>query len=198
MTPWFTSDLHLGHSSILEFTDRRKDYIYVDDGSEIEVHDEWVISSINSHVKPEDTLYILGDVSFHKKWKTGSLVESIQGKKHLILGNHDEKLSDFYRTSGLFLSVNTRLEIKYNHKRIILDHYPLAEWSAGHHGSYHCHGHTHGNFDYAKANLQDKRILDVGFDNAYKLFGVHRPFSFEDVEKLFEDRVSIQHHGKSD
>jgi calcineurin-like phosphoesterase family protein len=198
MTTWFTSDLHLGHEPILEFTNRRAQCPLSAMRPAITEHDEWVIGELNYYVKPTDELYILGDVSFHKKWHSGSLIESINGKKHLVLGNHDQRLADFYQMSGLFASVSILSEFKLNRKRVICCHYPIAQWSAGHHGSWMLHGHTHGDFDYEKANLADKRILDVGFDNAYRVLGTHRPFSFEDITILFEDRVSIEHHGKAD
>jgi calcineurin-like phosphoesterase family protein len=115
-----------------------------------------------------------------------------------MVGNHDENLEEFYRTQGLFETVQTRLNLRLNKKLIILDHHPIAEWHAGHSSSWHLHGHSHSNFDYAKANLHDKRILDVGWDNSVKVLGHYGPFEFEDVQKYMEGRVSIEHHGKAD
>lgn len=145
---FFTSDLHLGHESILRYTDRG---LYFDN---IADHDEWIVNRINEYVSEKSVLYILGDVSMHNKWKSAELIERLQcNNKHLIFGNHDDGKREFYAKSELFVSVQDRLIIKAYSKNIVMDHFPLAEWPSGHHGFWHLHGHTHGSFDLVKRGL---------------------------------------------
>ena len=209
-TIYFTSDLHFSHQSILkpEYTDRGDDLRKLEAERDpdsawppsdlIERHNQWIIDTINSRVTKADQLYILGDLAFDSQWQAASLIDRLNGHRRLIPGNHDERKLDFYAASGLFESVTMYAEVVYNKKRIILFHYPIAEWNAGHHSSWHLHGHTHGNFDYAKANLQNKRILDVGWDNSKKVLGYYGPFSFEQIENYMDGRESIEHHGNAD
>lgn len=213
---WFSSDWHFGHESILDYTQRgpdltmgRTDLVPEEDGTiryskylSIEVHDAWLVRLINSMVGERDQFYILGDVAFGNQWRAAHLISQINCvHKHLVGGNHDHATShmDFYKGTDLFESIHDhRLEIKLNGKRIVLDHHPIAEWNNGHHQSWHLHGHSHGNFNYERAGLADKRILDVGWDNSVKVFGYYKPFSFEDVARYMEGRTSIEHHGKAD
>lgn len=205
---FFSSDWHIGHASILnpEYTPRGTHLSMgmVKHGPEsaitIDDHDQWLVNLINSQVGERDRLYILGDVGFGNPWRVAYYVSQINCiHKELVQGNHDFDKLDFYRSSGLFEKiVEARMEIKLNGKRIVLDHHPIAEWNNGHHQAWHLHGHSHGNFNYERAGLSDKRILDVGLDNSVKVLGHYGAFEFEDVAKYMEGRVSIEHHGKAD
>jgi calcineurin-like phosphoesterase family protein len=204
---FFTSDLHLEHHAILEYTPRGK-YLerllgigHCTRPVSMDDHNQWVVDTINETVGERDRIYFLGDLFMGgNQWIAGYWISKIKCvHKHLISGNHDESLFDFYCSSKLFETCDKhRTEIKLNGKRIILDHHPIAEWSNGHHSSWHLHGHSHGNFNYERANLHDKRILDVGWDNAVKVLGQYRPFNFEQVAQYMEGRISIEHHGKAD
>lgn len=207
-TLYFTSDLHFNHKSILnpEYTERGT-YIRQEgagrltdaaDSDLMGVHNQWIIDTINARVTSTDHLYILGDVAFGSQWEAAALIDKIQGHRHLVLGNHDSNLADFYKSSGLFETVTMYAEVVYNKKRIILFHFPIAEWNAGHYSSWHLHGHCHSNFDYEKAGLANKRILDVGWDNSKKAFGFYGPISFEQVQDYMDGRESILHHGQAD
>lgn len=148
---WFTSDLHLHHLSILKYTARDSDEgirinpkLSLSLEERMRCHDEWVTSQLNTFVGERDYLYIIGDIYMgSNQWTAGYYISQINCvHKVLIGGNHDYKLMDFYRSSGLFEAVyDHRTEIKLNEKRIVLDHFPIAEWNNGHHGSWHLHGH---------------------------------------------------------
>jgi calcineurin-like phosphoesterase family protein len=204
---FWTSDLHLDHGGadglggILEYTQRSEHMSMGGGMADIESHNRWIIKTINDQVGERDRLYFLGDMTIGgNRWMAGYWISQINCiHKELIAGNHDDSLFEFYRDSGLFETTERhRKEIKLNGKRIVMDHHPSVEWNNGHHQSWHLHGHSHGNFDYKAANLHDKRILDVGWDNSVKVLGHYGVFSFDDVEKYMEGRVSINHHGKAD
>lgn len=201
-TYFFTADLHFGHESILTYTPRAKHVRWVpaDDSDTVSIdhHDEWVIETINAKVGPTDHLFVLGDISMHNKWKSAELISRIRGHLHLVTGNHDESKIDFYKSTDLFESISNLEEIKYCGQRIVLCHYPIAEWNCGQYKAWMLHGHCHGDFDYKAANLHDKRILDVGFDNSVNIFTNYGPFSFDDVAAFMEPQKSIEHHGKAD
>jgi calcineurin-like phosphoesterase family protein len=208
--PYFTSDLHINHRSILKYTSRSSVLGFPQQGEDeeveesvllhrIAVHNDWVLKTINANVGPSDHLYFLGDLFFGDQWLAAYWIDQLRTKHRIFVsGNHDDKLIGFYETSGLFEAVfRHRTEVKINGHLLVLDHHPIAEWNRGHKGSLHLHGHCHGNFDYVSANLQDKKILDVGWDNSVKVLGEYRPFSLAEVEAYMKGRVNILHHNKA-
>lgn len=122
---YFISDLHFDHKNILKF--ERVEFKTIED------HNEFIIASINSVVTKLDTLYILGDIGDDL-----GLIKRINGRKILIMGNHDKKSKDLYK--GYFDEV-------YNHplyisRRVILSHIPVPVTS----GTLNVHGHLHGSY----------------------------------------------------
>ena len=79
---WFTSDLHLGHRAAINMCGRPFE--------NVEEMNEILIRNFNSCVKKNDTVYILGDFSFASPEETRKILEKLNGKKHLIIGNHDK------------------------------------------------------------------------------------------------------------
>jgi calcineurin-like phosphoesterase family protein len=57
---YFTADLHLGHANIINHCDRPF--------SSVEEMDEHLINAWNSRVRPNDTVYIIGDLIFRSTW----------------------------------------------------------------------------------------------------------------------------------
>lgn len=146
---FFTSDTHYFHENGRTFFGRPfKD---VD-----EMHEE-MIARWNGVVAPTDTVYHLGDVTFNANpEKMASVLTRLNGIKHLILGNHDEKIQD--RLALHFVDIQQYKVIKAGNLPIVLFHYPIHSWDGAFHGALHFHGHTHG-----RASLRKNR-LDVGVD----------------------------------
>lgn len=127
------SDTHFGHENILNFTDK--------DGNKIRAfHDvndmnEYMVDRWNKTVSNDDTVYHLGDVYFGRGWE---VLSKLKGKKHLILGNHDNakdfKLTKFFNKISMW-----RMLAEYN---CVLTHVPIHE-SAMFRVGYNLHGHIH-------------------------------------------------------
>jgi calcineurin-like phosphoesterase family protein len=64
----------------------------------LKCHDEMLIKNWNETVSKEDTVYVLGDFAFGDKKTVASYSTRLNGKKILILGNHDHK-KDWYANS---------------------------------------------------------------------------------------------------
>lgn len=162
---YITSDLHFGHKRILEFAQEFRQY------HNVEEMNEDLISRWNEVVCPEDTIYNLGDLCFYyNKEKVKNIIRRLNGKHHLILGNHDQALREFY--SGIkdeikddgnrfFEEVVDYKEIKHGGHKLVLMHYPIQEWNGMHHGSIHLYGHLH---DRAVPSDGVYRICNVGYD----------------------------------
>lgn len=169
-TLYFTSDLHLGHESILRMQNRP--FANID-----EMNDR-LIKNINSRVGKNDRLYILGDISMHiPAEKANSLIKKINGRKYLILGNHDvigQKDECKYDLS-LFEWIGPYLRISSHDLNIIMMHYPLMSWPRMARGAVMLHGHIHSDASYNEQNQQNGiRRFDVGVDaNNYKPVSVY-------------------------
>lgn len=87
------SDMHFGHKNIISYENRPF--------NNVDEMDKAIIDNWNKTVTTEDTVFILGDVSFYNKDKTKEIVSSLKGKKILILGNHDKaKTSTWWKETG--------------------------------------------------------------------------------------------------
>lgn len=89
MSIFITSDLHFGHQK--EFLFKNRGFQSSSD------HDRTLISKWNSCVKPDDTVYILGDVVMKhdeddNDFEYGiSMLKQLNGKLRILKGNHDSE-----------------------------------------------------------------------------------------------------------
>lgn len=192
---WFGSDLHLGHENVLRYTQRGKLF------SDIREHDLSLTSTFNATVGPTDDVYLVGDVAMYKsKWACAEAIDKLNGRKHLVIGNHDEDLVEFYRSTGLFAEVESLLTLKFNRKHVVMCHYPIAYWKLADKTGWMLHGHFHGEYPYADYNLDKYRIMDVGYDALVDLRmsdwdgsppeelrpGLYRPIDFDTIVEYFD------------
>ena len=136
---FYISDLHLGHKNILKYEDRP--------WKTIEDMTIGIINNWNKVVRQKDDVYILGDFAFQNSYMTPifitNIFNSLNGKKHLILGNHDTWINKQDFNPRCLEEITPYKELKENGKFIILCHYPIDSWNGKEHGSIHLHGHTH-------------------------------------------------------
>lgn len=177
---FFTADTHFGHKYMLTLGLRK----YPD----VQAMDEAIIANWNALVMPRDDVFILGDMSFRNGAETLAIVQRLNGRLHLVLGNHDHLnlavRSEFEWVKDYHV-VRTETPQSDRIQRIVLGHYALRSWENMHYGAWNLHGHSHGTLPG-----QGKQ-LDVGIDNAFKWTGVHRPFSLKEVEFLLKDKPIV-------
>jgi len=128
----YISDLHFGHKNILTY-DERPFYT-------VSEMDNTLIRNWNEVVKDKDVVYILGDVSWYDSEKTRDILRQLNGRKRLIIGNHDSvsaKLTD------CFEEIAPYAEIIDGNAKVILSHYPIMFWNGQHRHSIHLYGHVH-------------------------------------------------------
>lgn len=157
MTTWITSDLHFGHTNIMKFCPKTRGHF-----RNVDEMNSKMIANWNKCVETNDTVYILGDVSFLNVENTVAILNSLAGQKILIEGNHDAKLLKDKRFTECFTEIHKYLRLVYNKQYLlIMFHYPIYEWDQMHRGSIHFHGHLHGNDN----GMPGSRALDVGMDS---------------------------------
>lgn len=154
---FYTSDLHFGHKNIIELESRPF--------SNIEQMDEYIIRTWNERISDNDNVYILGDFSFYKVSKTMEIIKRLNGKKHLIKGNHDNFLNKESFDTNLFESISDIKEVKDGDYNIVLCHYPIQVWNGQHHGYLHFYGHVHSNMGTCHPMKYDiPNSYNVGLD----------------------------------
>ena len=114
MKTYIISDTHFYHQRICDYTGRPQN------------HTEIIAENWNNIVNPEDTVIHLGDVSCGlKNYEDGQemlekLMNSLNGTKILIKGNHDYRENRYYIDLG-FKSVHDYIIVE----NVLLCHYPL-------------------------------------------------------------------------
>ncbi len=121
---------------------------------------EHMIAQWNAKVTKNDTVYILGDFSLAGGFQTSGILDCLNGKKHLITGNHDDRyLKDKFFENHLLRSVNPYQEIRDNGRTVILSHYPVFCYKGqyrrdkdGRPLTYMLYGHMHNTHDEVLIN----------------------------------------------
>ena len=157
---WFSSDLHLGHKNIIEYSARP--------WSSVEEMNDGLIERWNSRIKPGDTVYLLGDFTLTKRTELiDEWLSRLNGEIRLVRGNHDDWVSRFDRLKhgGKIKWIRDyaerTFEVDGKKWKLILSHFPMLFWDHSHHGSIMLHGHCHGNAQHHNVGV---RRYDVGVD----------------------------------
>ncbi|MGK0391429.1 MAG: calcineurin-like phosphoesterase family protein [Maribacter sp.] len=171
---YFTSDHHFGHKNIIKFSNRP--FASVDE------MDQEMINRWNEKVQPNDKVYHLGDVGLCSPGRLKKILDQLNGHIFLIKGNHEksalacrdrfEWIKDYYE-----LKVDD-VDCKKGVQLLCLFHYAQRTWNAGHWGTYHLYGHSHGSLPDDPA----ARSFDVGVD-CHDFY----PISYDEV-KIIMDR----------
>ena len=128
MSVWFSADLHADHDNIIEICNRPFKNV-----------NEMVKTYIENHnqlIKPKDEFFFLGDLMIGKNFSLGQkILKNLNGKKHIILGNHDDFRAHTYVSMG-FESAHTSYmfssEIYLNHDPAAATINKKAIWICGH------------------------------------------------------------------
>jgi len=149
---FYTADTHFNHRGVME-TYRKHLWKSVDEMNQGLI-DRW-----NEVVTRGDVVYHLGDFALGSKvdaWPIDYIISQLKGQIILLRGNHDDK--NMKKFEEWFAKVAYMDYIKDGGDKIHLCHYPLRSWRASIHGSFHLHGHSHGNIE------PYRRMQDVGID----------------------------------
>ena len=117
---WVTADHHFGHENIIAYEQRP-----FHDAEEM---DATMAARWNDVVRPEDTVYHLGDFALANKEYTRQLVQQLHGRKVLVKGNHDGSVSRMLECG--FDEVHDRPIVVYddqNEVYLLLSHSPILK-----------------------------------------------------------------------
>ena len=181
----FVSDAHYFHKNVIKYSNRPF--------GNVEDMNQQMIERWNKQVKPDDTVYHLGDFAFAKIEQIEFILSQLNGTKHFINGNHDNEIKKNRSrliNSGLVRSIKDYEEIYVNNQFIVLFHYPMLQYNKAHHGAFALHGHCHGSV------VAPGKQVDVGVDSTFITGKAeYRPFSFYEIRDFMNTKENIIHHG---
>jgi calcineurin-like phosphoesterase family protein len=171
---WVTSDTHFNHENILTFTDFSGNKVR--NFSSVEEMNEIMIQRWNEVVKICDKIYHLGDVFFGQKTWIEANWKRLNGKKRLIVGNHDD--IPYIVKQRMFEKVEMwRMFSEHN---ILLTHVPIHVSVLGERRfkgipMTNIHGHIQSNespsplhrcvcvehTDYRPVNIDELKVLEI-------------------------------------
>ena len=186
-----TSDLHIGHSNVIEYCKRPF--------NDVNHMTSELIKRWNETVHNEDTVFVIGDLAMGQLEQTVPLLAALNGDKRLIPGNHDawhplHKRFHSKPTKQLYIDAGFTIEPWSKYVGIInmpveLTHYPYAETVVD---RVVLHGHIHS----GKRGKHDGYQVDIGVD-AWD----YRPVLIQDaIEEALHgsEYVRADHHAKDD
>lgn len=150
MRNFFVADLHFGHGNILRYDNRPFDTV--------EQMDAAMIRNWNDTVQENDTVYVLGDISWHREKETLKILSQLKGHKVLIRGNHDRVSPKIAKCFDL---VTDYLELNDNGTRVVLSHYPMPFWNHQFQDSIHLYGHVHNSHQWNMCESFRKSIQEL-------------------------------------
>ena len=178
---FFTSDTHFGHRNIIKYCERPF--------SCIEEMDDALIANWNRVVGKDDIIFHLGDFAMGGSAEWSRLLQKLNGKIYLILGNHDLKTigAGFSRLEGVAMQmlINVKGQIIY------LNHYPFLCYGGAYRNTWQLYGHVHTchanrGLDVPRLKMLMPMQYDVGVDN-----NNYRPVSFEQVKKIIRNQIEL-------
>jgi calcineurin-like phosphoesterase family protein len=156
---FFTADNHFGHEKILIYEKRPFENLH-------QMHRE-MIKRWNKTVRKADKIFVLGDFSFCNKTTTAEIVKQLNGRKFLVLGNHDEGHSvRWWRDTGFERVYDYPILFR---QFFILSHEPVYLNDSMPYAN--LHGHLHSK------KLSLKTYVNMSVEN-----WDYTPVSFEEIK----------------
>jgi len=140
---YFCSDFHFNHN---------REFIFKPRGfTSVEEMNTNLIANFNAVIKPEDDVYVLGDLMLggsDKMTEGLMLITQLNGRLHLVRGNHDtDKRWEAYKTLPNVVEQQNAIYLKYQGYHFYLSHYPTLTGNLEKESLKQCtcniFGHTH-------------------------------------------------------
>jgi calcineurin-like phosphoesterase family protein len=133
---FFIADTHFGHTAIIAY--ERRPFA---DAAEM---DRQLLENWNSVVAPEDHVWMLGDFALASAGRARELLAALNGRKSLVMGNHDRKHPPTWWQEAGFAFVSP-YPVLFD-EMLLLSHEPL--YVNANMPYVNIFGHVHGNPAY--------------------------------------------------
>ena len=177
---YFTSDTHFNHTNIISYCQRPF--------KNVDEMNERIIANWNEVVSEDDIIFHLGDFCLGGAAEWTRLLDRLNGKIYLIMGNHDRK-NIRQGFMDRFEHVAMQMHIEVGKQRIYLNHYPFLCFEGGYKDVWQLFGHVHTRksntgIDAGRLQYLYPTQYDVGVDN-----NNFAPVSFEQVKRIIGKQV---------
>jgi len=154
----------------------------------VEEMDETMIANWNRVVGENDIVFHLGDFCMGGSAKWTNVLNRLNGKIYLIIGNHDMKNLK-QSCSDRFEKVAMQMYIEVDKQKIYLNHCPFLCYGGAYRDTWQLFGHVHTNknntgIDAPRLEMLFPTQYDVGVDN-----NNFTPVSFEQVKAIIQKQV---------
>ena len=152
MTIRYIADMHFDNDSIIAYDNRPFD--------SVEEMNTALITNWNRVVTdPEDLTWILGDFCAGDAERWSELLSRLNGRKALILGNHDDPaVAGTEAVRAQLEDVAEYRETLDQGRHVVLCHYPVLAFRDHYFGWYHLYGHVHASYEW-NVTENAKRLL---------------------------------------
>lgn len=138
MKKFYIADWHYDHKNVLSFDNRPFTDV-------TEMNNE-LVRRWNSVVSSGDIVYILGDMFWCAPNVATPVIESLNGQKFLVKGNHDRWHDAKFDKK--FIKIDDYMEVDDDGRKVVLCHYPIPCFKNHFYGWYHLYGHVHSSFEW--------------------------------------------------
>lgn len=179
---FFTADSHFNHANIIDYCNRPFD--------NVEQMDEVLINNWNRVVGSDDVVFYLGDFCLGGSMVWTKILDRLNGRIYLILGNHD--LRNLRRNVACrFESVALQMMVELEEQKILLNHYPFLCYDGADDGVWQLFGHVHSGSSSIGSDLFRLDMLypsqyDLGVDN-----NAYSPVSFIQVKHIITKQIQM-------
>lgn len=159
---WITADWHFNHN---------REFIYKARGfNSVEEMNEAIIIRHNSIVRPDDDVYVLGDLMLGSAVAGIDCIKCLNGKLHIVRGNHDTDarilLYECHESLSNIVEIQNAIYLKYKRHHFYMTHFPCLtgnlEKEALTQMTLNLYGHTHQKTDF----FEDRPYMfHVGVDS---------------------------------
>lgn len=182
---YFTADLHLYDEKIA----RMRFF------NSVENYHQTLVSNWNRIVKPDDLVYILGDITMTDPGRAARMIKhTLKGYKVILMGNHDtgtlyeelnNLLDDDINCVLKGCSVDSDLGTPGEPFRVICTHMPVhpdeLQWYKG-----NIHGHIHHVYPPYYVPISMPSPKDPRYFNVNLEFHGYEPMSLDEIKQHFE------------
>lgn len=174
---FYIADTHFGHANAIRFDGRPFETI--------EEHDKTIMANWNSVVRDDDHVYILGDFAYKNEKDVSYYTNKLNGKLHLIRGNHDKRTPEY---ELCFKSVDDVLKVSDvangTKQTVVLCHYWMPFVGQK---KIMLYGHTHMGDEYVlEVLLQDELRRNNYPQNAYNVGCMHIGYYPRTLEEILQ------------
>lgn len=178
---FFASDHHFGHENMMKFF-KRDGVTPLRPFKDADEMDEAIIENHNRVVKPNDRVYLLGDLAIARR--NLHKAARLNGRLKLLMGNHDPFVKN--QNKDYFNVGIEAVEAFHKFDKFVATHIPVHPSCLSTRWNVNVHGHTHDNLvlkGAANHEVVDDRYINVCMEHIN-----YTPISLEEINARIEAR----------